>query len=55
MLYWIWLTQIKGVGPKRQRLLLEKLIIKILQAEGPKSIGVLLFKMSIFLENFMFL
>lgn len=24
MLYWIWLTQIKGVGPKRQRLLLEK-------------------------------
>lgn len=35
MLYWIWLTQIKGVGPKRQRLLLGKLIIKILQAEGP--------------------
>lgn len=24
MLYWIWLTQIKGVGPKRQRILLEK-------------------------------
>ncbi|NMA87166.1 MAG: DNA-protecting protein DprA [Tissierellia bacterium] len=24
MLYWIWLSQIKGVGPKRQRLLLEK-------------------------------
>jgi len=24
MIYWIWLTQIKGVGPKRQRLLLEK-------------------------------
>ena len=24
MLYWIWLTQIKGVGPKRQRLLLGK-------------------------------
>lgn len=24
MLYWIWLTQINGVGPKRQRLLLER-------------------------------
>ncbi len=24
MLYWIWLTQIKGVGPKRQRALLEE-------------------------------
>lgn len=24
MLYWIWLTQINGVGPKRQRTLLEK-------------------------------
>lgn len=24
MIYWIWLTRIKGVGPKRQRILLEK-------------------------------
>ncbi|SKC57367.1 DNA-processing protein DprA [Maledivibacter halophilus] len=24
MVYWIWLTQIKGIGPKRQRRLLEK-------------------------------
>lgn len=24
MLYWIWLTQIKGVGPKRQRVLLDR-------------------------------
>lgn len=24
MLYWIWLTQINGVGSKRQRVLLEK-------------------------------
>lgn len=24
MLYWIWLTQIKGVGPKKQRVLLER-------------------------------
>lgn len=24
MLYWIWLSQIKGLGPKRQRSLLEK-------------------------------
>ena len=24
MLYWIWLTQINGIGPKRQRILLEK-------------------------------
>lgn len=24
MIYWVWLTQISGVGPKRQRVLLEK-------------------------------
>ena len=24
MLYWIWLTQISGVGPQRQRVLLER-------------------------------
>ncbi len=31
MLYWIWLTGIKGVGPKRQRILLEKF-------DNPKNI-----------------
>jgi excinuclease UvrABC nuclease subunit len=24
MLYWVWLTQINGIGPKRQRALLER-------------------------------
>lgn len=31
MLYWIWLTQVKGLGPKRQRSLLEKM-------KGPENI-----------------